>query len=85
MNGGLQITNGFKETLGSFNDEYSSLMNRTSDTAWFSEHSHCGGHQTWVRAGDEDTNLDNGWWFDQNDEISSVHRDNVFSSHAHCN
>ncbi len=47
------------------------------------EHSHGRGHHTWVTANRQKSNLDNGWWFDQNDEISSVHADDFFSAHGH--
>jgi len=82
--GSMQATSNYRESLGSFNDEYSSLMNRSSQSAWFSEHSNCGGQVTWLRSGHMITNLNSSWWWDQNDEISSVHRDHYYNAHSHC-
>ncbi len=81
--GDRQATEHFRENVGFANDEYSSLMNRKNESAWFSEHSHGGGNQTWVRARHQKSNLDNPWWWDQNDEISSVHRNQLFHAHGH--
>jgi len=82
--GERQATPYARETLGFANDEYSSIMNRRSTSAWFHEHTFCGGQHTWLRANHQIANLNNGWWFDQNDEISSVHSDHAYNAHSHC-
>lgn len=79
-----QDTSNYRETLGSFNDEYSALYNRASSTSWWSRDSYCGSSVYYLTSGSKIPNLDSFWWWDFNDEISSVHRDYYFGSHAHC-
>ena len=82
--GELHITWHYRESLGFANDEYTSLHNRDMWTAWFSESSNCGGDHMTLQSGDEKSDLNSRWWWDWNDEISSVHRDLYYNSHGHC-
>ena len=82
--GDLQSTRNYRDRLGFANDEYSSLHNRHASTAWFSESSNCGGDHMTLKSGLWKNDLNNRWWWDWNDEISSVHRDLFYNSHGHC-
>jgi|GEM_PF-3854884 len=81
--GARQETNNFRDGLGSFNDTYSSLYNRKTETAWFSTGSNCTGHLRSYSAGEKEDDL-SSWWVDDNDEFSSVHSDTYKNYGSHC-
>ena len=79
-----QDTFRFREELGSFHDDYSSVRNRMDSPAWVSHNTYCGGHTDMYDPGESDNDLST-WWFDDNEEYDSVHGDSFYVEHSeHC-
>ncbi len=81
--GGALNTKNYRDHLDEWNDVASSIENYGAESFWFSEDAKCGGWDLKVGPGGFVKDL-SGWWFDKNEEISSIHRNKYYKDHAHC-